>query len=249
MVDTTVADSETTIAVEDGSDSVPAQTTEEVTEGSEDSTETVTQPKDDKTSKRLKDTESALKEAQKQFHDMKAELAELKGEQKVLLAQKTAPSEEDRPDWLDKLPSQYENQFDAEQLSAIGNIFAQSRSDTVELLNARDEHWKGVVADMIGDAVNPDRAEYRSEVTELNKYDWFKQLKAKDQVEAAKSYRNAKPKGPGPKPPDTGPAGTGQRADSKPAQDAAVKAAKETAKAIFGTGANKDESVVTIREE
>lgn len=143
--------------------------------------------------KRLADTEAALKERQREFHEVSRQLAELRGQTSVLMQQQAGGVKQQ--DVLDdeKLvtalrddPSKILETLKAERI--------RMQQQVVQLLESRDQYWKGELL-----KVDPEVAAMRNQIAELRKDPDFEdfsdaqlaRLAKKNVVKPNREYRGA----------------------------------------------------------
>lgn len=253
--DTRTADSGVTVTpIFEGGDSQssPSQVVEPVTQDSPATDSAGTQSEDgDKTTQRVQDTQSALKEAQRQYHEMRIQLAELKGqltaERQLMVEQAKADSvPEPAPDPLanrEAWDSKYANDPVGMQLEMLKAV----RGQMAALLDERDKELLSKAANLS----SPERLDLRQELDALGKLGWFQKLSSADQLQAARDLKAnlgaSRPQGSGPlKASKGGPAGTG-RADEPVQVDERRKIADVMAQRIWPTQRNDGKVELNIR--
>lgn len=157
MSDEEVVDSDVGAPLEDSADSP--------TEGVEDDTETAKDETSNETpspeQKRLADTEAALKERQREFHQVSRELAELRGQlSAVKQMQQPAATQKDVLD-DEKLASELRD-----DPSKVLEILKRERSSlqqqVASVLEARDNYWRGELM-----KVDPEVVAMRNQIAKL----------------------------------------------------------------------------------
>lgn len=187
------------------------------------------QVEDSKLDKRVADTQAALKESQKEYHELRESIAEMRGQ----LSGLTAPPQTEERDYLDD--EAWREKFNDDPAAAYVEAIKTERAKYAELLQQRDGYNEHMRQQMISDAVNPEVAELHDAIAELGKHDWFKVLNTKGQIEAAKSFSAAQPAKPQTRTPSSmGPGGTGRRAVQIQQNDARTTAAEAQVRAIWG---------------
>jgi hypothetical protein len=176
--------------------------------------------------KRLADTETALKERQREFTEMSLKLAELKGQ----FNERTKSEQTTSDPMADVWNAELEERFVSEPQKVIGEVLQRQQRAFGQVLQQRDDYWKDQIGKIVDERVNPERIELRDTINELSKSDWFTKLSPNEQVAAAKQYRGAPGRETGPQPHSTSLGGTGRRTVDTRTADETRRA---TAKAIM----------------
>jgi hypothetical protein len=157
--------------------------------------------------KRLSDTETALKERQRDFTEMSLKLAELKGQ----MSQMNLQAQQD--DAIDPLTEVYDEklkeQFASDPQGTMAEILARQQRQFAKLLQQRDEYMETKMKERFDEQLNPERLELRDTIISLSKHPWFSRLSPSEQVEAAKEYKGTSKTNV--EPPATAMGGTGRR--------------------------------------
>lgn len=202
-----------------------------------------TQPDGDKkTQKRVLDTQTALRDVQRDLHsaseqykELMAAVAEERGKLAALQTQR-AEAEPETPDPFDgdEAEQHWRQKHEADPLATQLEMARVQRAQFATILKERDSALVEQMRDIVTDAVNPARTELAEELAEVKKDERFKNLDSKTQLAIAQKYHEAKPK-KRPTPPGS-PAGTG-RTVAQPRPDEVAereKAAKAEADKLFG---------------
>jgi len=187
--------------------------------------------------KRVVDTENALKDAQRQYHELKGQIAQMN--QQI----NTVPAAEQAPDFLDS--EDFLKKFDDDPASAAREAILSERE---RLANA----WGGVLesqrAEMLEQfqsmlTLSPDKQMHTAELTQLaSSVPGFDALPDETKVHMAKALRKAK--GEEALTPPSSPAGTGYtEAQRQTAEDARRKEIAALAESMFGPAKAKGQEL------
>jgi len=179
-----------------------------------------TQQGADAASKRVADTDAALKAKQADLTRTSQELAKLDAE---LTARRAALDElskaRDRASKPTEMVDPMEDKAFREKLSDLDPIEAQiaiaraERRYLAGILESRDAALKDEFGRTLSARTDPERAKLSDTISELSGKAWFANLDPAQQLQAARDYAAAKPKGDDADtfdPPATSPAGTGR---------------------------------------
>jgi len=204
---------------------------------------------DDKTAKRISDTDAALKAKQRELHEITVQLAAQKAVQEALQRErdggKKDGAEESNPfGYLDDEDKDAE--VDLQPGKGVRSILKDHTATMFKVLESRDSHLLGKVQAMLDEALNPERAELKDTIAELSQKPWFSALPKDQQLAAAKewkSLRSAKTETIDPH--KSSPGGTGRRVTTgaKTADEQREEAARAKARAIFGAQKEGDEDL------
>jgi len=207
-----------------------------------------------KDSKRVEDTRQAIKQAQAEFHKLRAEkseiektLAYLKGEAETIKSMRKEEKQVESKSWLDE--DEFGESFNEDPAAGFRKGAKLMQSDIASLLKERDGYLLGEVRKLLDDTVSPEGQEIREAKSILSKQDWFNALPSDAQKEAAKAFKEyiPKKKGSSLNPPASMPNGTGVRVSSQKVVDEAKARADKLASAIWGNDqSNKNDSIIEI---
>jgi hypothetical protein len=206
-----------------------------------------TQAEESKTEKRINDTQTALKEAQSDLTKVNQQLAEMRGEQKAIIALREQGEKVEESDWLDD--PEWEEKLERNPVKAYREMVRLQRAEYANLLKLHDDHVqvkvKGYLSDQIG--VQSQKEKLQPVYDALGEKAWFKGLSARDKLEAATEYNEARPQKTRIelKPPSS-PAGTGKRSPKAKAKDESAAKAEAMAVAVFGDDTEQDDTILEV---
>lgn len=207
--------------------------------------------------KRIADTDTKLKEMQRELTRLSLEKARAEGEISALRNNGKKGDEQDR-DWLEDegLKDSFNSKFNDDPMAAVAQLLKQQRVEFAQLLKQRDDYLEGRARELAQEAADPTRQQLKGVIEELKaEQPWFAALDGKAQIEVAKlklgaaGAATATPASTKVKPPAAGPAGTGQRIAATPKGDERKKAAQEIADRYFGKASSVDEQLYPFGKE
>jgi hypothetical protein len=216
---------------------------EPTTDGTTGSPESGIQPsgdtKEDKTGKRIADTEEKLRELQRELHKTAVERARLEGEVSALRVA-TAPKQEAPTDYLGD--ESWDEKFAADPAGAYREAMKRERAQMAAILDDRDRMWREEMRRVVEQTTDPERAGLRDEMGELKtSVAGWENLPDETQLSMAKALRNRRP-AQTLRPPASSPGGSGNRAptpDQRKQRDADAEARRL---ALFGQLAAADDA-------
>lgn len=165
---------------------------------------------DDKTAKRVADTEAALKEKQAELTRVSQEIALQKAIKKQLDARQAPAPKQEEKDYLDD--PEWVQRFEEDPTAAVREIQRNERARLKSTFEARDEYLMGQFKRMLDERTDPARLELQGQLATLAaEIPGFEDIPAQTQIAMAKKFADATPSKPDTRrPPATGPAGTGR---------------------------------------
>lgn len=203
----------------------------------------------DKTGKRIADTDKALKEKQRELHDLSMQIAAKKAVQEQLERERAESGKNgdgnDNPfAFLDD--EERDADLDATPGKAVRRMLKDYTSKVVSLLQDRDSFLLKKVQETVDEATSPERAELRETIFELSGKKWFSALPKDAQVAAAKEWREVKAShSDHVRPHNASPGGTGRRTPSQKltAKEEREAEAAAIARAVWGDKQDPDEDL------
>lgn len=186
--------------------------------------------------KRIADTESRLKDLQRELHQASLEKARMEGEMAAIKGQRETAADEsdwlDADDWREK----FNATFNDNPAEALVGLVRKQRAEIAQLLKQRDTYLEGKAREYAEEYSDPTRQQVKGVIEEMKaEQPWFAALDRKAQVEVAKMKLTASGNGKTAsiKPPSTSPAGTGTRMPPQPKGDERAKRAETLAKQLW----------------